>query len=104
MNDFEIYFRDLQADAKHDGVRVDRAETLAVWKSVATQELIEAVKAYALAHYEKDGWDYVVECYSDADLAEIIKGCRTASGAIKRVRAAIKPRADYRSEIQSEAF
>ena len=63
-----------------------------------------AVKQHALANYEKDGWDYVVECYSDAELADIIKNCRTEKGAIKTMRAHIKPRADYRAEIQSEAF
>ena len=68
------------------------------------QDLVNAVKAHALANYEQDGWDYVIECYSDADIAEIIKTARTPAGAIRMVRAAIKPAADYRSEIQNEAF
>jgi hypothetical protein len=63
-----------------------------------------AVKDYALAHYETDGWDYVVECYSDDEIAGIIKNCRTEKGAIKTMRARVKPRADYRADIQAEAF
>jgi len=63
-----------------------------------------AVKDYALAHYETDGWDYVVECYSDAEIADVIKTARTAAGAIKMMRAQVKPRADYRKEIASTAF
>ena len=67
-------------------------------------QFVLAVKAHANTNYERDGWDYVTECYSDADILEIIKTARSAKGAIKMVRAEIKPRADYRAEIQSEAF
>lgn len=63
-----------------------------------------AIKAHALANYEKDGWDYVVECYDDAQIVEIIKTARTIAGAIKMMRAHVKPRADYRADIQAEAF
>jgi len=104
MTDFEIYFRDLQADAKRDGVRVNRAEEYANWKAARTQEFIHAVLDFANAHYQVDGWDYVVECYSAGDIEDIIKRCRTAAGAIATMRAAVKPRADYRAEIQAEAF
>jgi hypothetical protein len=65
---------------------------------------LAAIKAHALANYEKDGWDYIVECYDDAQIVEIIKTARTINGAIKMVRARIKPRADYRADIQAEAF
>lgn len=68
------------------------------------QNLVEAVKAYAIKNYERDGWDYVIECYSDSDIAAIIKTARTPAGAIKMVRAEIKPHADYRDEIRSEIF
>ena len=67
-------------------------------------QYVLAIKAYAIAHYETDGWDYVVECYSDDEIAGIIKNCRTEKGAIKTMRAHVKPRADYRAEIQAEAF
>jgi len=63
-----------------------------------------AVKDYALTHYETDGWDYVVECYSDAEITDIIKTARTAAGAIKLMRAQVNPRADYRADIQAERF
>ena len=65
---------------------------------------LAAIKAHALANYEIDGWDYVIECYSDAEILEIIQKCRTEKGAIKTMRAHLKPHADYRAEIQAEAF
>ena len=67
-------------------------------------EYVTAVKAHALANYEKEGWDYIVECYDDAQIVEVIKTARTINGAIKMVRMHIKPRADYRADIQAEAF
>ena len=67
-------------------------------------ELIAAVKAHAIAHYEENGWDIVVECYDDAQIAEIIGGCRTAKGAIRAVKQHIAPVAGYRADIQAEAF
>jgi hypothetical protein len=30
--------------------------------------LVEAVKAHAVKNYEQGGWDYVVECWSSADI------------------------------------
>jgi hypothetical protein len=44
------------------------------------------VYAYALANYNKDGWDFVVETMSFAELNEETKNCRTFAGAIKKVR------------------
>ena len=76
------YEKALHADAQRAHVRA------------ALESLIAEVRRYAEARYETDGWDTVVECYSDADIAAIIKSARTVSGAIRKVRA----------EIQTEAF
>jgi hypothetical protein len=67
-------------------------------------DFTEAVKQHAIANYEIDGWDYVVECYDDAQIADIIKTARTEKGAIRMMRAQVKPRADYRADIQGERF
>ena len=67
-------------------------------------QYVTAIKAHAIAYYETDGWDYVVECYDDAQIADIIKTARTEKGAIRMMRAHIKPRADYRADIQGERF
>jgi len=67
-------------------------------------KLVLAVRAHAYLNYEKGGWDYICECYSDEDIAEIIGKARTAKGAIRKVAAAIRPRADYRDEVRSEIF
>ncbi|OLP04580.1 hypothetical protein [Rhodoferax antarcticus] len=46
--------------------------------------LIEAVKTYALANYTQ-GWDTVVECLADSDIAEMVEGCQTPQDAIEAV-------------------
>jgi len=79
MNTYE---KALHADAQRAHVRA------------AMESLIAEVRRYNEARHGTDGWDTVVECYSDADIALIIKSARTVSGAIRKVRA----------EIQAEAF
>lgn len=44
-------------------------------------ELVDAVKAHALANYHLAGWDYVVECYSDSELAAEIAGSKATTPA-----------------------
>ena len=72
--------------------------------SLVTPLLIKAVRDYALAHYEEDGWDYVVEAWDDEAILEVIKGCKTANGAIRKVAKVVKEQDDYRQDIQSSAF
>ncbi len=65
---------------------------------------VQAVKDFARANYNKDGWDYVVECWADDEIAQEIKGAKTAEDAIKRMKRIVKTQDDYRSEIQSTAW
>lgn len=68
------------------------------------QEMIDAVKAHAADHYEEDGWDYLVECYDDGDVAELIKGATTIADAIKTAAEIMKIKGDYRDDIQATAW
>lgn len=68
------------------------------------QDLIEAVKAHALAHYEDGGWDILVECYDDAEIAEVIGAARTPAGAIAKAAEVLGAVADYRAEVIATAF
>jgi hypothetical protein len=53
---------------------------------MTTEELVTAVQAYALAHYNEGGWDVVYEAYSPAELAEAIGGATTIRGALAKFR------------------
>lgn len=68
------------------------------------QELIAAVRAHALANYESDGWDFVVEAFDDEQVADAIGTARTARAAIKNVARAVRDVHEYRSEAQASAW
>lgn len=63
--------------------------------------LVEQVKAYALARYETGGWDVIVECYSDDELAEAIDGAKTLRGALRKLSPLVSVWADRQAEAQS---
>jgi hypothetical protein len=50
------------------------------------EALIQAVRDHALAHYADGGWDVVVECYGDSEIAEVIAGATTPKQAIAAFR------------------
>lgn len=67
-------------------------------------EMIIAVELHALANYEKNGWDYVVECWGPDDILDAIEGCKTPAQAIRAVGAIVKTLADYRDDIRATAW
>ena len=67
-------------------------------------DLIAAVREYALANYEKDGWDYLIECWSDEDIAGEIGKSRTVLGAISKCRRVVKLLDERRQEVRAEIW
>lgn len=70
------------------------------------QELIDAVKAHALANYETGGWDFVVECWDDAEIAEALAeaGAATEAEAIAAVAETAGLLDERRQEVRAEIF
>lgn len=70
------------------------------------RDMIQAVKEHARNNYEKGGWDYVVECFDDSYIEELIleAGAKTISQAIAAVGKVVAERADLRADIQAEIF
>jgi hypothetical protein len=68
-----------------------------------TDTLVTAVKRHAAANYEQDGWDFIVECYTDAELAELIVELRatTEGAAIRKVGELMKIKDERRKEIEA---
>ena len=67
-------------------------------------ELVRAVRAHALEHYETDGWDFIVECWEDADIAEAIGSAGSPEAAIAAVRKTARLLDERRSEVRAEIF
>ena len=72
--------------------------------SAATEVLVAAVQAYALAHYNEGGWDVVYETYEDAELAEAIGGATTLQGALAKLRPLVAIWADQQADARNSAF
>jgi hypothetical protein len=66
--------------------------------------LVGEVKRYAEAHYSDGGWDVIVECWSDADIAEAIGRARTLAGAIRKLRTFVSVMADRQADARNSAF
>lgn len=76
----------------------------AAWVIDQHMDWILAVKRHAEAHYEENGWDYVIEAWEDRDIAEAIGTAKTEKGAIWNVARAVKVLGDYRADIKATAF
>ena len=66
-------------------------------------ELVKAVKDHAQANYDK-GWDVVVVCWTDPEIAEEIKGCRSAKGAIRKMGQFVGVWNDRKRDIEGTAW
>lgn len=69
-------------------------------------ELMKAVKQYALDHYEERGWDVLVECHTEAEIAAAIGNATTVPSACANVSKALGLRVfdEHRKDIQAEIF
>lgn len=67
----------------------------------STEQLIAAVKRHANQYYESDGWDYVIESYTDSEIAAIVSGSRTPAMAIARVKKHVAPLAEMRDDVRA---
>lgn len=74
--------------------------------SALIQIMVDAVKVHALAHYEQNAWDTVVECWADDEIAQVIIDAKAANAeeAIEAMREEISHFAAYREDIQGTAF
>ena len=68
------------------------------------QDLVDAVRAHAVDHYNEDGWDFVVECWEDWEILAVVRGCKKESQAIRKVRKQIRALDDHRRDVQAEAW
>lgn len=73
---------------------------------MANAELIAAVKAHALANYDADGWDFIVECWEDREIAEAITAyhATTEAEAIEAVGRSAGLLDERRREVVAEIF
>ena len=66
--------------------------------------MVQSVRGFALDHYNRDGWDYLVECWSDADIEEAIGNARTIAGAIAACRKTVRLLNERRTEVENTVW
>jgi hypothetical protein len=64
-------------------------------------ELIRAVRDHADAHWGKDGWDFLAECWSDEDIGIAIGSAKTPKAAIAACKRVVKTMDEHRSEMMA---
>ncbi len=65
---------------------------------------VKQVREHALQNYNQDGWDFLVECWEDSDIAEHIGDANDLATAIRRCRKVTRALDDNRREIMSTAW
>jgi hypothetical protein len=66
--------------------------------------LIDQVKNHAAEHYGDGGWDVIVECWEDLDIAFAIDGCKTLEDAIQVLSAPVDVWKDRQADAINSAF
>lgn len=64
--------------------------------------LINDIRGYALANYDKGGWDVIVEAWDDDQIADVIGKARTLNGALRKLRPIIDVYADRQTDARVE--
>ena len=65
------------------------------------QELVQAVRAHAIANYNKGGWDFLVECWEDYYIESEIGNAKTVRGAITACKRTLSLMDEQRKEQQA---
>jgi hypothetical protein len=59
----------------------------------------ERIRQHATVHYTEDGWDILVECWTDEYIAEHYRGCKTYDEAVIAVSDVLHTMNEYRQDI-----
>ena len=69
------------------------------------KRIIKKLKSHAQRHYETDGWDYLVECYDDDEIEDILR--EENATTLKEAVAAfsfLKLKNDRRKDIEATVW
>lgn len=69
--------------------------------ALSVLELVAAVKAHAHANYNGGGWDVIVECWTDEEIADVI--VEDSATTVEEALACFAPLVDVWSDRQAEA-
>ena len=73
-------------------------EKLSGMELIAAIRLVNAIRQHAINNYSTGGWDYLVECWGDADILDCIGTTSNLRNAISKCSKTLKLMDDYRAE------
>lgn len=62
--------------------------------------MIDRIMQHAIDHYDQNGWDILVECWSTADIASFCDLGLTYEDTLKAISKVLQSVDDHRREIQ----
>ena len=65
--------------------------------------IVKQVREHANQNYNVDGWDFLVECWEDSDIAEYVGDTQDLEEAINRCRRVVMALDEQRREIRATA-
>ena len=79
----------------------EAGKALMAQASPEQRALVAEVQAYAQAHYEEGGWDFVLECWYDHDIFPyLVEAEFDLDKAIREIGRSVGVLDDYRKDIQ----
>ncbi len=66
--------------------------------------IVKQVREHANQNYNVDGWDFLVECWEDSDIAEYVGDTQDLEEAINRCRRVVMALDEQRREIRATAW
>jgi hypothetical protein len=67
-------------------------------------ELIAAIRQHAIKNYTTGGWDYLVECWEDSDIADCIGATSDLRHAISQCAETLEMMDEYRAENRGGGY
>jgi hypothetical protein len=62
---------------------------------------VEEVKRHALANYDSKSWSYVVEAWTDTEIAREIAGCANSLQAIRKMQVWVDMHFSFAEDIRN---
>jgi len=68
------------------------------------KDWIEKIRKHAVTHYEEDGWDFLVECWTDEELLAVATACETYEEFVEYLSETLSTIAGIREDICATGF
>jgi mannitol-1-phosphate/altronate dehydrogenase len=65
--------------------------------------MLNRIKQHALTHYNEDGWDYLIECWTDEEIESFISNL-TYEEAIVKLNDTLSTLDEYRQDVIAAGY